>query len=604
MNRLDTIRTYFIERFFILLTGYPELVGLTEPAELFDTGGSFNVPANSSGFVRMPSLDGLQKRIDAAASPEQKDALERFKRILTSTLEQLFGSVAATNREIAEQTARQLAPIIRHPDNQTYWPVDVGNYLNYDDGTLRSRYYAQTGEQPLAGNLFSIMFNNPSVWSSAPNLPKKPFETHIPFAATVGIDGSVSPYPVSPLTAGRLNLPAADARLVPGRLQPTIFAEIKSLAAAVRTNLHYTSTAAAGGRYSPLRHNRIHADPVLRKLRDVSIRAPLTPIQEATTGHFVDPIMLMFHSFYPADDGARRKGDGTGTNREFHHLAVGLLFTQSVGDIAVVRRGRRLLFISSSPTEVKVIPLNHPSLRFLDDSGQEHSEGSHPIIFANTLSTQGYGWQGEVDKDPLKDTAKDGLDYDPDDWQWWVGLAGAVGLGALAGSPAGPIGAAIGAAVGLIVYLLAWLLKKLFGGKKDRQKEWTEQEPWPGNTTSQQSFQQSAKNDIGPSGTTSETGGAKPGRSYTLKMIPHFPENNLYGLAFAGGDNFRIIDDQSNKETLAWLAFEGGIGYQFDRPLPGRAESAGTSVQNYFELFLEKFIDLQKAEAEVVYFEA
>lgn len=607
MNRLDTIRAYFIERFFTLLTGYPEFAGLTEPAELFDADGSFNVPANSSGFVRMLSLSGLQKRIDAATSPDQRDALERFKRVLASTLEELFGSVATTTKEIAKQTAKNLAPIIRHPDNQTYWPVDVETYLNYDDGTLRSRYYAQAGEQPLAGNLFSIMFDNPSVWTAS-NLPKKPFETHIPFAATVGIDGSVPPYPSSPLTAGHLNLPAADARLIPGRLQPTIFAEIKSLAAAVRTNLHYTSTATTGGQYSPLHHNRIHSDPILAKLRGAGLRATLAPIQNTTISRFIDPVMLMFHSFYPADDGARRKGDGTGTNREFHHLAVGLLSAQfegefAEGNIAAIARGRRLLFVSSSPTEAKVIPFNHPSLCFLDDSGRENPEGSHPIIFANTLNTQGYGWQGEVDKDPLKDTAKDGLDYDPDDGEWWIGLAAAIGLGALAGSKAGPIGAAIGAAVGLLVYLLAWSLKKLFGGKKDRQKEWTGQGLWPGNTTSQQSFQQSAKNDIGPSGTTSETGGAKPGRSYALKVIPHFPENNLYGLAFAGGDNFRIVDDQNNKETLAWLAFEGGVGYQFDRPLPGRAESAGTSIQNYFELFLEKFIELQKAEAEVFYFE-
>ncbi|MGI8426670.1 MAG: glycine zipper family protein, partial [Actinomycetota bacterium] len=506
------------------------------------------------------------------------------------------------NTEMVAQAARRFAPIIRHPDNQTYWPVDVGNYLNFDDGTLRSRYYDQTGEQPLAGNLFSIMFENPSVWAAL-NLPRKPFETHIPFVATVGIDGGVPPFPISPLTAGHLNLPAADARLIPGRLQPTVFAEIKSLAATVQTNYHYALTAAGGGRFSPLRHNRIHTDPLLRRLTDVSARATLASIRGARTARFVDPIMLVFHGFYPADDGTRRRNDGTGTNREFHHLAVGLLFTESVGHLALVARGRNLLFISSSPTEATVIPLDHSSLRFLDDSGQENPEGSHPIIFANTLGIQGYGSKGEADKSPLKDTAKGGLNYNPDDGEWWIGLGAAVGLGALAGAPAGPVGAAIGAAVGLVVYLLAWLLKKLFGGKKDRQKEWTEQEPWPGET-SKQSFQQSANNDIGPSGTTSETGGAKPGRSYALKVIPHVPENNLYGLAFAGGDNFRIIEDVNNKEILAWLAFEGGVGYQFDRPLPGRAESAGTSMQNYFELFLHKFIELEKAEAEVVYFEA
>ncbi|MBW4421409.1 MAG: hypothetical protein KME13_19615 [Myxacorys californica WJT36-NPBG1] len=600
MNRLETIRAYFIERFFTLLTSDPEFSGLTEPAELFDASGAFNVPANHSGFVRVPTLEGLRKRIEAA-SPEQKNSLESFGRILARTLKQMFGSLAAIDRETGIQWARRLAPVIRHPDQQTYWPVDVGRYLNFDDGTLRSRYYDQTGENPLSGNLFSVMFENAAVWT-APNLPRKPFETHIPFAATIGIDGSISPFPTSPLTAGYLNLTAADARLIPGRLQPTIFAEIKSLGAAIRTNRHYAKTALGGGRFSALQHNRVHADPILQQLADIggndgnSVTARVARIAE--------PIMLMFQSFYPADDGARRKNDGTGTNREFHHLAVGLLLAGlDRQEEALLSQRRGLLFVSSSPTEAKAIPINHPLLRFLDDSGAENSEGTHPVIFANTLSTQGYGYQGEIDKDPLKETAKDALDYNPDELQWWLGLGAAVGLGAGAGfAIGGPWGALIGAGVGLLVYLLAWALKKLFGGKKDRQKEWTEQEPWPGSTTTQQSFEQSSSHDIGPSGTTSETGGTKPGRSYDLKMIPHFPDTNLYGLAFAGGDTCRIVEDLSIQETLAWLAFEGGIGYQFARPLPGRAESSGTSIQNYFELFVQKFLDLQKAEAEVVYF--
>lgn len=604
MNRLETIRAYFIERFFTLLTSDPEFAGLTEPTELFDAGGAFNVPANTSGFVRMPTLEGLRKRIDAAVSPAQKNGLERFERILARTLKQMFGSLATTDIETGAQWAKRFAPVIRHPDKQTYWPVDVGRYLNFDDGILRSRYYDQTGEQPLAGNLFSVMFENSTVWTT-PNLPRKPFETHIPFAATIGIDENVSPFPTSPLTAGHLNLPAADARLIPGRLQPTIFAEIKSLAAAIRTNRHYTMTALGGGRFSSLQHNRIHADPILHQLADVGERTMTATVPTAAISRIAEPIMLMFQSFYPADDGARRNNDGTGTNREFHHLAVGLLLAgldrQGEG---VLSRRRGLLFMSSSPTAAKAIPLDHPSLRFLDDSGKENLEGRHPVIFANTLSPQGYGYQGDIDKDRLQENGKEGLDYDPEDWQWWAGLGSSIIAGALAGGAIGNVpGAIIGAIVGALVFLLAWLLKKLFGGKKDRTKEWTEQEPWPG-STSGQSFQQSSSHDIGPSGTTSATGGTKPGRSYDLKVIPHFPDNNLYGLAFAGRDTCRIIEDSSIQKTLAWLAFEGGIGYQFDRSLPGRAESSGTSIQNYFELFLQKFMDLQKAEAEVVYFGA
>jgi hypothetical protein len=605
MNRLDTIRTYFIERFFALLTGNAEFTELTEPAELFDPGGTFNVSADISGFVRIPTLEGLRRRIDAATSSEQRSALERFERVLKHTLEQLFGSLITVSTELGAEAARQFAPVIRHPDQQTYWPIDVGRYLNFDDGTLRSRFYNQTGQQPLTGKLFLSMFENPSVWTDS-NPPKQPFESRTPFAATIGIDGSISPFPTSPLTAGRLNLSAADARLIPGRFSPTIFAEIKSLIATIRTNQHYTMAAAGGGRFSALKHNRIHSDPLLRQFTSESkaMRMGQTSMMART----VEPIMLLFHSFYPADDGARRKGDGTGTNREFHHLAVGLLIEQAGEQLfAGGSRRRKLLFTSSSPTRAKAIPFDHPSLRFLTDLGEESSEGTHPIIFANTLSTQGYGYQADIDKDPIEKTAEEGADYNPDDWQWWVGLGAAVLLGAGVGFlKGGPLGAVIGAVIGLIVFLLLWALKKLFGGEKDRQTEWTEQEPWPGNSNgiSQQSFQQSSSHDIGPSGTTSETGGAKPGRSYSLKVIPHFLDNNLYGLAFAGSDNFRIVEDAQNQETLAWLAFEGGIGYQFERPLPGRAESAGTSIQNYFELFLQKFVDLQEAEAEVVYFEA
>lgn len=607
MNRLETIRVYFIERFFTLLTSDPEFAELTEPFEFFDANGAFNVPADISGFIRIPTLVGLRKRIDAAVSPQQKNDLESFERILARALGQLFGSLATTDTETGVQWAKHFAPVIRHPDKQTYWPIDVGRYLNFDDGVLRSRYYDQIGEQSLAGNLFSVMFENPTVWTAS-NLPKKPFEMHIPFAATIGIDGSVSPFPTSPLTAGHLNLPAADARLIPGRLQPTIFAEIKSLTAAIRTNRHYTMTSLGSGRFSALKRNRIHADPILRQLDDVggaTIMATATA-ETAMTSRITEPTMLVFQSFYPSDDGARRKGDGTGTNREFHHLAIGLLIPEieKQGLEAVISQRRGLLFMSSSPTQVKAIPLGHPALHFLDNSGQENPEGTHPIIFANTLGIQGYGLQGEVNKEQLQENGKEGLDYDPDDWQWWAGLGSFVAVGALAGSPLGPIGAAIGAAVGLLVFLLAWLLKKLFGGKKDRHEEWTKQEPWPGSTSSGLSFQQSSNHDIGPSGTTTETGGAKPGRSYDLKFIPHFPDNNLYGLAFAGKDTCRIVEDSSTQETLAWLAFEGGIGYQFDRLLPGRAESSGTSIQNYFELFVQKFIELQKAEAEVVYFGA
>jgi hypothetical protein len=603
MTRLNTVRTYFIELFFKLLTSDPEFTGLSEPAELFDAAGNFDVPATPSGFVRMPSPAALHARITTASSPAQKEALERFHRVLIRVLEQLFGSLARMDAQGSADWARRLAPVIRYPDSQAYWPVNMSRLVGFDDGLLRARYYDVAGVRMLAGDLFALMFENPAVWE-APGTPKAPFESRTPFVATVGVDPSRPPYPTSPLTAGRLNLPAADARLTPGLMLPTLYAEMKSLGTAVRVNQAYATTAAAGGRFQPLRHNRIHTDPLLATTRLAGTQSA-SFVTGSALSRGADPLMLLFHGFHPVDDGARRTGDGTGTNREFHHLAVGLLLrlTQG-GELPSSEELRRvgLLFLSHSPTEARVLPLSHPSLRFLDDAGEESSEGTHPVVIANRLKIQGYGSGGNDDESPLADGANDALDYDPTDGEWWVGLGSAVALGAAAGSPAGPIGAAIGAAIGLLVYLLAWLLKELFGGDEDRQQEWTEQEPWPGDTGAQ-SYQQSASHDIGPSGTTAETGGAKPGRSYVLEMIPHFPDSNLYGLSFAGADTFRIVDDAGLREMLAWRAFDGGIGYQFDRPMPGRAEAAGSSLCNYFDLFARKLQDLGRAQADVVYFD-
>ena len=607
MSRLETTRTYFIERFFALFTGDLEFATLSQPAELFDSSGAFNLPANAAGFIRMPTLAALRTRIASASSPAEGEALRQFERVLERTLSQFFGSLVETDLDAARQWAGQLAPVIRHPDSQTYWPVDAGRYLNYDDGALSARFYDKGGERNLAGNLFSVLFENPAAWSD-PQPPKAPFEARTPFAATIGVEDA-PPFPTSPLTAGHLNLPAADVRLTPGRLHPAVFAELKSLGAALRTNQHYMTTAGSGGRYRALKRNRIHTDPLLPETIRRSIRKWAVREGGFAGGRLSrDPVMAVFHGFYPADDGARRAGDGTGTNREFHHLAVGLLapgLEDHLRDISITNRDG-LLFVSISPTIAKAIPLNHPALKFVDDQGNESPQGTHPVIFANTLKIQGYSLSSDdVDQDPMQDSSSDGLDYNPDKWQWWVGLASATGLGALVGfAGGGPIGALIGAAVGLIIFLLSWLLKKLFGGDEDREEEWTEKEPWPGGSggSSIKSYQQGSRNDIGPGGTTSAGGGAKPGRPYDLKVIPHLPDFNLYGLSFSGGDTFRILEDAELQEMLAWLAFEGGIGYQFDRPAPGRAEAAGTSLQNYFELFLRKYLQLQEAQAEVVYF--
>jgi hypothetical protein len=591
MSRLETMRTFWIERFFGLLTGDPEFAGLAEPAELFTSAGAFNAPPTAAGFTRVPTLDAIRNRITTSSSP-QREGLERFERVLTRALTELFGSLSTTTAKDAIASALRSAPVIRHPDNQTYWPVNGAELLKYDDGALIGRLYDSTGTRQLASDLFSTLFENASAGSGG---AKAPFQSRIPFAASIGIEPGVSPFPGSSLTAGRLNLSAADPRLTPGMLQPTIYAEMKSLTAAIRNNRHYAASALKG-RFAELRRNRFHTDPLLTGV----------VVSEASRAQRVpDPILVIYHAFYPADDGARRVPDGTGTNREFHHLAVGRLITGQRATTAS-SRSHELFFLSASPTEARVLPLGHPALGFVDDSGRETKNGGHPVVYANMLSPQGFDSNAELEKSGLKETAKSGLDYDPDSAAWWLGLAAAVGVGAAAGSAGGPIGAVIGAAVGLVVYLLAWLLKKLFGGKKDRKKEWTEQKPWPGGDGRpvQQNFTQGASHDIGPPGATSQSGGTQPGRSYELRLIPHFPDENLYGLEFAGGDRFRIVDDADHRETLAWWSFEGGIGYQFARPAPGRAEAAGSSLCNYFELFTRKYLDLQQASSQVQYFGA
>lgn len=585
MSRLETIRSYMIERFFTLLTSDAEFAGLTEPSELFDSDGAFNVPLTAAGFVRIPTLSHLNDRIANASSDAQRAALERFTRILSRVLHRWFGMVMSMDAKEGAAAALRLAPILRHPDDQTYWPVDVGRYLAYDDGTLRGQLYSSAGAAPLSGDLYTTLFK--AVDTSGPHgAAPRPFESRQPFVATIGVEPGVPSFPATPLTAGRLNLSAAAVRLTPGLLKPAVYAEIKSLAAALRLNRDYDG-AARSARFAPLRRNRVHADPLLA---DLLLPDERSHVAVSALGR--DPILIVYHGFYPADDGARRLDNGTGTNREFHHLAVGVLSIDR--DMFVGRSFTHIpqgfLFVSTSPTEARVRPLSHPTITFADASGR------HPIVYADNVSPQGYGYKAE--KVALKESTKTGMSYDPDDPEWWAGLGGAIATGALAGIPGGPIGVAIGAAVGAVIFLLAWLLNKLFGGKK----EWTEYEPTMIGDGRPPSYTQSTQNDIAPADAATETGGATPARAYELKMIPHFVDANLYGLAFEGGDTFKILDDPATTELLSWTSFDGGVGYQFDRSAPGRTDVAGSSICNYFELFARKFIQLQEAHNEVHYF--
>ena len=63
-----------------------------------------------------------------------------------------------------------------------------------------------------------------------------------------------------------------------------------------------------------------------------------------------------------------------------------------------------------------------------------------------------------------------------------------------------------------------------------------------------------------------------------------------------------MVDDAAVQETLAWLGFPGGLGYQFDHTVPGPTDVAGSSLRNYFQLFTRKYLEVAQAQAQVSYF--
>jgi hypothetical protein len=157
--------------------------------------------------------------------------------------------------------AAAFAPVVRHPDDQTFFPAAVDDILNFQDGTLTARYYSSAGQSPLSGRIYDLMFENPEI-PAASNLPQEPYRSRVPFVATVGVGLSDPGYPTTSLATGSLDLASADARLTPGRLQPTLYAEIKRLPGAIVLNQLYQQAARAPGRFAPLRNNRIHLDPL------------------------------------------------------------------------------------------------------------------------------------------------------------------------------------------------------------------------------------------------------------------------------------------------------------------------------------------------------
>jgi hypothetical protein len=87
-----------------------------------------------------------------------------------------------------------------------------------------------------------------------------------------------------------------------------------------------------------------------------------------------------------------------------------------------------------------------------------------------------------------------------------------------------------------------------------------------------------------------------------LRLIPHFYDHNLYGLLAGGNATLQIADDPNDRETLSWHAFPAGIGYQFDRKVPGAIDISGSSIRNYFDLFTRKYEEVTEAQGAVTYF--
>jgi hypothetical protein len=176
-----------------------------------------------------------------------------------------------------------------------------------------------------------------------------------------------------------------------------------------------------------------------------------------------------------------------------------------------------------------------------------------------------------------------------------------IAAGAGIGAVAGPIGALIGAAVALVVYVLISIVCFLFGcGSGDNNQ--FQQSPAFDPQPSGNSFTQSVTNDLALAGVSQSTGGAKPARTFDLQMIPHFYDRNLYGLLGGGNGTLQVADNAADHEMLGWHSFPAGIGYQFDRKVPGAIDISGSSIRNYFDLFTRKYEEVVQAQSAVTYF--
>jgi hypothetical protein len=582
MSRLDTIRAYFADRFFTVLVNDPRFAALQYPAELFSGPGQFTVPSTVAGLTQIPTIANLNQRIASATGTEKTD-LQTFLAIEIEALDAIVPGLATLTSSWGTDAAGTYAPIVHHPDDQNFFPAAMHDLLNYTDGLLTARYYSSSGQQALPGQVFQLMFDNPEVVNAA-GQPAGAYQAREPFTATIGTAPPVTGYPADPASAGRLNLGPASGRLGPGRLAPTMYAEIKDVGGALKLNQAYHTAALMGGQYAPLRNNRIHTDPL-----------------PGAVGSRTDPgIMIVYHGFYPADDEAQRRPGVGATNREFHHLGFGVLIP-SHGDqplaaspaaVAVQAEQAVLrptyMFVCSGPDTIRMFPWGHPAITLSDDQGQTSPNGTHANIYFANMSPA--GWVAYFDNWVTRGQPAGAAVAD---------YLGPIGAGALVGTAIAPgIGTAIGAAVvaaAELIYLLIGLFCALFGCSQEPPDD-----PGPGEDDGDNVYTQSA-NVLSPPGVQAQGPGG-PTRQCGLTLIPHFPDRNLYGINAGGDTTIAITSDDAVNEILAWLGFPAGLGYQFKHTVPGPTDVAGSSLRNYFDLFASKLLEVEAARSQVTYF--
>jgi hypothetical protein len=277
MTRLETVRTYFIERITRSILADARLINIRQPAELFDAGDNITLTPDEAGFKRIPTPPNLKQRIDRARDPKERQELSTFLEILRDAINQMTAGLGTLDTGRVKFITERFAPAIRQHISHTFFPVSVGDFLNFNDGTLRATYHDQVSTAPLPGRIFELMFENPTIPQTT-NLPDSPYRARVPFVSTVGVEPAIAPYPASPLSRGRLNLGAADPRFAPNRMQPTLYAEIKAIKGAIEVNRSYDAAAAQGGRFAPLRGNRIHKDPLINLEEVLPERLPRPPV--------------------------------------------------------------------------------------------------------------------------------------------------------------------------------------------------------------------------------------------------------------------------------------------------------------------------------------